>query len=118
MNAAALHLTAAQISQEKKLVLGMMQGTKRDIMALQKAYRQYRAEARLPSPSIRALDQDVHAVGRAQADLASVMIPYHIKGYRLLDAAQQGLYHHLSAQNWSHMVAMMRHKISPMPHPG
>ena len=111
MNASALHLTAGQIKQEKMLVMGMMQNTEHGVIALKKAYRKYREEAKLPDPSIRVLTQDVQAVGRAQAYLGYVMIPYHMKGYRLLDPAQQAIYHHLARENWIHMMHghMMMH---------
>ena len=108
MNASALHLTAAQIRQEKKLVTGMMQDTKQGVMALKKAYRKYREYAKLPNPSIRVLIHDVQAVGNAQAYLGYEMIPYHLKGYRLLDPAQQAIYHRLARENWTRMMKMMR----------
>ena len=104
MNASALHLTAEQIKKEKILVIGMMQNTEHGVMALKKAYRKYREEAKRPDPSIKVLTQDVQAVGRAQAYLGYVMIPYHMKGYRLLDPAQQAIYHHLARENWNHMM--------------
>ncbi len=107
-NAAALHLTAAQIKQEKKLETGMMQDTKRGVMALQNAYRKYREDAKRPNPSIRALIQDVQAAGHAQAYLGYEMIPYHLKGYRLLDPAQQVIYQRLARENWTHMKKKMR----------
>ena len=108
INASALHLTAAQIKQEKMLEMGMMQDTKRGVMVLKKAYRKYCEDAKLPNPSIRALIQDVQAVGHAQAYLGYEMIPYHLKGYRLLDPAQQVIYHRLARENWTHKMKMMR----------
>ncbi len=107
MNASALHLTAAQIKQEKMLVTGMMQDTKQGVVALKNAYRKYREDAKQPNPSIRVLIHDVQAVGHAQAYLGYEMIPYHIKGYRLLDPAQQVIYHRLARENWIHMMKMM-----------
>jgi len=108
MNASALHLTAAQIKREKLLVTGMMQDTKQGVIALKKAYRTYREYAKLPNPSIRVLIHDVQAVGHAQAYLGYEMIPYHLKGYRLLDRAQQAIYHRLARENWTDMTRMMR----------
>ncbi|HUX62941.1 hypothetical protein [Sulfuricella sp.] len=107
MNSSALRLTPAQIKQEKMLGMGMMQDTERGIMALKKAARQYSEDAKLPNPSIRALARDVQAVGYAQAYLGYEMIPYHIKGYRLLDPAQQVIYHRLARENWIHKMKMM-----------
>ena len=108
INASALHLTAAQIKQERMLETGMMRDTKRGVMALKKAYRKYHEDAKLPNPSIRALIQDVQAVGHAQAYLGYEMIPYHLKGYRLLDPAQRVIYHRLARENWTHKMKMMR----------
>ena len=107
MNASALHLTAAQIKQEKMLVTGMMQDTKQGVVALKNAYRKYREYAKQPNPSIRVLIHDVQAVGHAQAYLGYEMIPYHIKGYRLLDPAQRVIYHRLARENWIHKMKMM-----------
>ena len=109
VNASALHLTAAQIKQEKMLEMGMMQDTQRGVMALKNAYRKYGEDAKLPNPSIRALIQDVQAVGHAQTYLGYEMIPYHLKGYRLLDPAQQVIYHRLARENWIqiHKTKMM-----------
>ncbi len=109
MNASALRLTAAQIKQEKILETGMMQDTERGIMALKKAYRKYSEDAKLPDPSISVLIRDVQAIGHAQAYLGYEMIPYHLKGYRLLDPAQQVIYHRLARDNWIriHKMKMM-----------
>ena len=107
MHARALHLTARQIQDEKRLAMGMMRDTRHGVMALQQAYRRYRAEARLPDPSIAALIQDVRAVGRAQAYLGYEMIPSHVKGYRVLDPMQQAAYHRLARANWMHIMRMM-----------
>lgn len=104
MNASALHLTAAQIKLEKTLVMGMMEDTKRGVMALKKAYRRYADDAKKPNPSIRVLIKDVQVVGHAQAYLGYEMIPYHLKGYRLLDPAQRVIYHRLARENWIHKV--------------
>jgi hypothetical protein len=76
-------------------------------VALKKAYRAYREYAKQPNPSIKVLIHDVQTVGRAQAYLGYEMIPYHIKGYRLLDPAQQVIYHRLAHKNWVHMMKMM-----------
>ncbi|APZ42624.1 hypothetical protein [Acidihalobacter ferrooxydans] len=104
MHASALHLTAAQIKREKMLTMSMMHDTKQGIAALKSAYRQYREYAKQPNPSIRVLIHDVQAVGRAQAYLGYEMIPYHMKGYRLLDPAQRVIYHRLAHENWIRMM--------------
>ena len=108
MHAAALHLTPQQVAEEKHLAMGMMIATGRGVRRLKAAYRTYREAARAPNPSIRAIIRDVMAVGRAQTYLGYVMIPFHLKGYRLLDPTQQAIYQRLTAQMRMHMQAMKR----------
>ncbi len=87
--------------------MAMMRDTMRGIASLRQAYRLYRVEARLSDPSIRVLVRDVRSVGRAQAYLGYEMIPYHIKGYRVLDVAQGLVYHRLARENWMHRMRGM-----------
>ncbi len=98
MHAAALHLTPRQVAQERTLAMGMMRDTSRGIRHLKAAYRRYRLAARAANPSIRALVRDVTAVGRAQTYLGYVMIPFHLRGYRLLNPGQQAIYRHLAQE--------------------
>jgi hypothetical protein len=108
LHAAALHLTPQQVAEEKHLAMGMMMETGRGVRRLKMAYRNYRKAARAPNPSIRALVGDVMAVGRAQTYLGYVMIPFHLKGYRLLDPAQQAIYQRLAATMRMRMMQAMR----------
>lgn len=103
MHAQALHLTPAQVNEEKMLSMAMMRDTRRGMRILRGAYRRYREDARGPNPSIRTLVRDVRAIGSAQAYLAYEMIPFHLRGYRLLDPAQRALYRHLARANWKMM---------------
>ncbi len=107
MHAQALHLTPAQISEEKMLATGMRSHTMRGIMSLRMAYRRYREAARQPDPSTRTLIRDVREIGRAQAYLGYEMIPFHLKGYRLLDPSQRITYRRLAHENW---MQMARHR--------
>ncbi len=104
MHAAALHLTAAQIREERRLRVGMMRATIKGVAALKHAYRRYRSDASVPDPSVRTLIKDVRSVAHAQAYLGYEMIPYHIKGYRVLDPSQKTVYHHLARENWLHKM--------------
>jgi hypothetical protein len=115
-HAAALHLTPQQVTEERHLTMGMMIATGRGIRRLKAAYRTYREAARAPNPSIRALVRDVMAVGRAQTYLGYVMIPFHLKGYRLLDPTQQAIYHRLAAEMRMHMrqATKRRHAMGGM----
>ncbi|MDA8361646.1 MAG: hypothetical protein M0Z44_06605 [Gammaproteobacteria bacterium] len=107
MHASALGLTPTQMQEERRLTMAMMRDTMRGVARLRQAYRRYRVEARLPNPSIRVLVRDVRSVGRAQAYLGYEMIPYHLKGYRVLDAAQRHVYHRLARENWMHRMRGM-----------
>ncbi len=107
MHTAALHLTPQQVAEEKHLAMGMMMETSRGVRQLKAAYRNYRKAARAPNPSIRALVGDVMAVGRAETYLGYVMIPFHLKGYRVLDPAQQAIYQRLAQKMRMHMMHMM-----------
>ncbi len=118
MHAAALHLTPQQVAEEKHLAMGMMMETGRGVRQLKAAYRNYRMAARAPNPSIRALVGDVMAVGRAQTYLGYVMIPFHLKGYRLLDPAQRIIYLRLAAKMRMHMMHVWHrmHRMGGMHH--
>ncbi|MHB1544655.1 MAG: hypothetical protein ACYCS1_10320 [Gammaproteobacteria bacterium] len=103
-HARALHLTAAQIREEKTMAMSMMHATMKGIMALRVAYRKYREDARRPNPSIKTLVQDVRGIGSAQSYLGYEVIPFHLKGYRLLDSSQRTVYRHLARENWRQMT--------------
>ncbi len=110
MHRSALDLTPVQVAEERRLAMGMMHATERGIVALKAAYRNYRQDARQPDPAIGTLIEDVKAVGRAQSYLGYEMIPYHLKGYAILNASQKIRYHKLARADWMRMEQMM-HKM-------
>ena len=104
VNAKQLRLTPAQISAEKHLVKGMKRDTIRGITALKVAYQRYRNDARQKTPKLSTLIHDVKAVGRAQAYLGYEMMPYHLKGHRLLNNSQKLIYKRLARENWMRIM--------------
>ena len=106
VHAKQLRLTPGQISAEEHLVKGMKRDTIRGITTLKAAYRHYRNYARQKTPKLGTLIHDVKAVGRAQAYLGYEMMPYHLKGYRLLDNAQKSIYKRLARENWMRIMSM------------
>ena len=110
VNAKKLHLSPAQIKTEKHLVEGMKSDTMRGIRELKAAYRRFKNDAAQSSPKIKinVIIHDVKAVGRAQAFLAYEMVPYHVKGYRLLDHSQRRIYKRLARENWMKITRMSK----------
>ncbi len=104
MNAKQLHLTPRQISAEKRLVRGMKRDTIYGITVLKAAYQRYQGDASQKTPRLSTLVSDVKAVGRAQTYLAYEMMPYHLKGYRLLNNAQKLIYYRLARENWMRIM--------------
>ncbi len=108
VNAKKLHLSPTQIKAEEHLVKGMKQDTMRGIRDLKAAYRRYKNDARQQAPKISTLIRDVKAVGHTQAYLAYEMIPYHLKGYRLLNNTQKVIYKRLAQANWTRIMDMKK----------
>ena len=108
MHAKALNLNSSQIKQEKILTMEMMHNTIKGVMRFKKALKQYKMDAMQNNPSISKLISDVKAVGNAETYLGYVMIPFHIKGYRVLYPSQKSLYHRLAKMNWIKTMQMMR----------
>ena len=108
VNAKKLHLSPAQIKTEKHLVEGMKSDTMRGVRELKAAYRQYKHDASQASPKIKidVIINDVKAVGRAQTFLGYEMVPYHVKGYRILDHSQRLTYKRLARENWLKVMRM------------
>ena len=97
-HAKQLHLTVAQIQQEKPLHVSMAKSTFADNSALRKAYKQYALDASVVQPSLLKIKRDIDAIGKAQTRLAWEMVPYHLKAYSLLNSTQKVLYRKLAAQ--------------------
>jgi hypothetical protein len=112
-NAKALHLNAYQISQEKILEKGMFTDTKSDIKSLKAAIKVYKAIAQTDNPGINQVETAVDNVGNAETRLAKVMMPFHLKGYGLLNASQRVIFKKLAKANWDTMTAKMKimHKM-------
>jgi len=91
-HAPQLHLTDAQVTVEKQLMLGMVTTTQKDVGALQAAYAKYQADAAMKEPSLQVITVDVDAVGKAQAALGMAMVPFHLKAYAALTPAQKLTY--------------------------
>ncbi len=91
-NAKVLKLTPVQVLQEKMLAKEMMNDTKQGIKTLKKAILAYRTAAMRKNPSIKKLIGRTKAVGEAETYLGYIMIPSHIKAYRLLDTSQRITY--------------------------
>ena len=96
-HAAQLELSAAQTQQQELLKLAMAKGTIAGNAALQAAYRKYAADAAVAEPSLAVMTRDIEHIGRAQTRLALVMVPYHLKAYAALTAAQKTVYRKLAA---------------------
>ncbi|RZD15697.1 MAG: hypothetical protein EVJ46_09225 [Candidatus Acididesulfobacter guangdongensis] len=111
MHAKSFNLNSSQLKQEKMLTMGMMHNTIKGVMMLKKALRQYKMDAMQNNPSISKLISDVKAVGNAETYLGYEMIPFHIKGYRVLYPSQQSLYHRLAKMNWMKKMQMMRKQM-------
>ncbi len=110
VNAKKLHLTPTQIKAEKYLVKGMKRDTMHGIKELKATYERYKIDASQPSSEVKInkIVYDVKAIGRAQAFLAYEMVPYHVKGYRLLDRSQRHIYQRLARQNWMNITRMSK----------
>ncbi len=106
VNTKKLHLSPTQIKAEEHLIKGMKQDTMRGIRDLKVSYRRYKNDARQKDPKISTLIRDVKAVGHAQAYLAYEMIPYHLRGYRLLNNTQKVIYKRLAHENWARIMDM------------
>ncbi|MHB1664311.1 MAG: hypothetical protein ACYCT7_03480 [bacterium] len=107
MHAKALNLNSSQIKQEKMLTMEMMHNTIKGAIMFKKALKQYKMDAMQNNPNISKLISDVKAVGNAETYLGYVMIPFHIKGYRVLYPSQKSLYHRLAKMNWIKTMRMM-----------
>ncbi len=92
-----LHLTSAQVTTEKQLMLGMVTSAKTKVAALQAAYAKYQADAAMPAPALPVITADIDAVGQAQTALGLAMVPYHLKAYAALTPAQQATFQSLVA---------------------
>lgn len=93
-----LHLTDAQVKEEQALTSGMGHGTAAAMAPLKQAYKKYAADSALPNPSIKLILQDIKDIGRKETKLASVMIPYHLKAYKILNPDQRKIYATLEAK--------------------
>lgn len=93
-----LKLTDQQISEEKAFKLGVQKSTLANIAALRKAYKAYSADAARPNPSIALIKKDIDAVGGDETSLGFEMVPYHVKGYKILTPAQKATYATLEAK--------------------
>lgn len=105
-NSKVLKLTPVQALQEKMLANEMMSETKKGIKTLKKAIARYRDYARRTNPSIKKLIDYAKDVGRAETYLGYEMIPFHIKGYRLLSQSQRIIYLRLAKIKASKMRAL------------
>ncbi|MBW8072852.1 MAG: hypothetical protein GJU77_04080 [Ferrovum sp.] len=88
-------LTEAQLKQEEELKMGMAKNTIQDEAALKKAYETYTIDAAKENPSADQIKTDIEAVGKAQTNLASEMVDYHLKSYAVLTPEQQKIYRDL-----------------------
>jgi Spy/CpxP family protein refolding chaperone len=91
-HAAALHLTAAQVSAETRLKAGMVGAARSAVSGLQAASARYQADAAMTAPSLRVITADIEAVGRAQTRVGLAMVPYHLKAYAVLTPAQKATF--------------------------
>ena len=82
----------AQLKQEEDLKLGMAKSTVDDEAVLQRAYGIYASDSAALNPSVEQITADIDAVGKAQTNLASEMVVYHVKSYALLNADQKKTY--------------------------
>lgn len=113
-NAKALKLTPAQALKEKILTKEMMNDTKSGIIVLKRAIIKYRTDAMHKNPGIKKLINDVKAVGKAETYLAYEMIPFHINGYRVLNASQRVMYVKLAKIKAVKMRQMRRKRMKMM----
>jgi hypothetical protein len=98
-NVKQLQLSSEQIKQQEDLKFAMAKSTISGNTALQNAYKKYASDASAAEPSFAVIKQDIEDIGKAQTHLALVMVPYHLKAYSALNAAQQTLYRALVASN-------------------
>lgn len=94
----AFQLTTEQVKQEESLKMGMARSTLEGVAALKLKYDKYASDSKKLNLSIEELMSDVDAIGIAQTRLAKEMIPYHIKGYALLNPAQMKIYQKLVSE--------------------
>ena len=99
-NAQKLNLTKYQVEQEKKLKYGMAISTITDDMKLQKAYAIYKENAATSMPNEAVIKRAIYNVGKAETRLAWEMVPYHLKGYSMLNPAQKQTYTILAKETW------------------
>lgn len=97
-NVKPLQLSSAQIKQQEDLKFGMAKSTISSNSVLRSAYKKYAADASKVDPSLTVIEQDIAEIGKAQTQLALVMVPYHLKAYAALNPAQQVLYRELVAK--------------------
>lgn len=97
-NAKQFQLSSEQIKHQEDLKFGMAKSTIAGNTALQRAYEQYASDASAVEPSLAAIKKDIEAIGKAQTNLALVMVPYHLRAYSALTPAQQTLYRKLVAE--------------------
>lgn len=91
-------LSDEQIKQQEALKFSMAKTTITGNTALQKAYKKYASDASATEPSLAVIKKDIEAIGKAQTQLALVMVPYHLKAYAALNPAQQTLYRKFVAE--------------------
>ena len=97
-NAKQLRLSSEQIKHQEGLKFAMAKNTIADNATLQEAYKKYASDASATEPSLAVIKKDIEDIGTAETHLALVMVPYHLKAYSALNAAQQKLYRELVAK--------------------
>ena len=94
-HASAFHLTKKQTEQETMLKLGMAKSTIMDDIRLKNIYAHYVQDSKALNPSSSRILADISSIGKEQTILAKEMIPYHVKGYNLLNSTQRKTYQKL-----------------------
>jgi hypothetical protein len=106
----AFRLTSAQIHEQEQLKNQMAVVTITDGLALRQAYARYARDAAVAHPTVSTMKSDVETIGKAQTRLAWEMVPYHLKAYALLTAAQKSMYPGLAASTWASKQASGSHR--------
>ena len=77
-----------------------------DDKKLQNAYAIYKENAAAAQPKASVIKRDIYNVGKAETLLAWEMVPYHLKGYSILNRDQKNEYRILASEAWSKHASM------------
>lgn len=72
-------MSSEQTKEQENLKFAMAKSTISGNTALRKAYEKYAYDAAVATPSLAVIKKGIEDIGKAQARLALVMVPYHLK---------------------------------------